>query len=53
MSCATGPRCNIITGTNLAISHIDIKHQTFKLEISKDDIMKVHDPDFGYVASAL
>ena len=28
------------------MSHIDAKHQTFKLEISKDDLMKVYNPDF-------
>ena len=28
------------------MSHIDAKYQTFKLEISKDDIMKVYNPDF-------
>ena len=35
------------------MSHIDAKHQTFKLEISKDDLMKVYNPDFGHVASTL
>ena len=29
------------------VSHIDAKHHTFKLEISKDDLMKVYIPDFG------
>ena len=28
------------------MSHIDAKHQTLKLEISKDDLMKVYNPDF-------
>ena len=28
------------------MSHIDAKIQTFKLEISKDDLMKVYNPDF-------
>ena len=28
------------------MSHIDAKRQTFKLEISKDDLMKVYDPYF-------
>ena len=28
------------------MSHIDAKHQTFKLEISKDDLMKGYNPDF-------
>ena len=27
------------------MSHIDAKHQAFKLEISKDDLMKVYNPD--------
>ena len=28
------------------MSHFDAKHQTFKLEISKDDLTKVYNPDF-------
>ena len=28
------------------MSHIDAKHQVFKLEISKDDLTKVYNPDF-------
>ena len=29
------------------MSHIDAKHQTFKLEIYKDDLTKVYNPDFS------